>query len=102
MMLTKTQIVDTIEGLKIAITDNARSVISAKLSGPNGVHRIIAQAPALHFALSALAQMQTLLAEVEDAEQLSVAALEESSPEDPFAKRMREAREAKITQRKRG
>jgi hypothetical protein len=55
--------------------------------------------------MTALSQLQDLVVEMEDAE---AAATEGDSPvaeegkvEDPFAKRMREARERKAAQRKR-
>lgn len=104
-MLTKPQLTDAIEGLQSALADNVRAINSARLAGPNGIHRIISQAPALSFVLSALSQLQDLVVEMEDAE---AAASEGDSPvdqegkvEDPFAKRMREARERKAAQRKR-
>jgi hypothetical protein len=105
-MLTKTQLTEAIGGLQQALDDNVRAIISAKMSGPNGVHRIISQAPALSFTLSALSQMQDLLVEMEDAEAAATEGQETADQvvevEDPFAKRMREAREKKASQRKRG
>ena len=102
-MLTKTQLTDAIDGLQTALGDNVRAIISARASGPNGVHRIIAQAPALSLVLSALSQLQDLLVEMEDAEAAATEGQENSEQEvkveDPFAKRMREARERKAAQR---
>lgn len=104
-MLTKTQLHDAIEGLQGALQDNVRAIISAKSAGPNGVHRIIAQAPALSFVLTALSQLQDLVVEMEDAEDAASEGQETAEQdvvvEDPFAKRMREARERKAAQRKR-
>lgn len=104
-MLSKTQLIETIDGLQTAVDDNVRAIISARKAGANGVHRIIAQAPALSFTLSALSQMQDLLVEMEDAEAAAEDAQEDSletvEVENPFAKRMREAREAKASKRQR-
>jgi NACalpha-BTF3-like transcription factor len=102
-MLTKTQLTEAIEGLQEALGDNVRAIISAKRSGLTGVHRIISQAPALSFTLTALSQLQDLLVEMEDAEAVAEegqeTAEQEVVVEDPFAKRMREAREKKAAQR---
>jgi len=102
-MLTKTQLNDAIEGLQDALEDNVRAIISARKAGSNGVHRIISQAPALSFVLTGLSQLQDLVVEMEDAEAQANEGegpvAEEGKVENPFAKRMREAREAKAAKR---
>jgi hypothetical protein len=103
-MLTKTDLTEAIAGLQQALETNVKAINSAKMAGPNGVHRIISQAPALSYTLTALSQLQDLLVEIEDAEAAAEEGQETADAEvvveDPFAKRMREAREKKAAHRR--
>jgi hypothetical protein len=103
MMLNKAQIESTIVALQNALEYNVNAILAAHGAGNTSVHRVLASTPALSFTLTALSQMQDLLADIEVAEEDNPAEEgDEQSPavENAFAARMREARERKAAKKR--
>jgi hypothetical protein len=104
MMLNKAQIESTIVALQNALEYNVNAILAAHGAGNTSVHRVLSQTPALSFTLTALSQMQDLLADIEVAEDVLGTADEDGEPvatvENAFAQRMREARERKAAKKR--
>ena len=64
-MLTMEQINEAIEAMEDAVAYNVKSVLSAKNSGPNGIHRVAPQAQSLSAALLALHALKNMRSERE-------------------------------------
>jgi len=93
-MLTKKQVEDSIDAMQMAVDYNISALLSAARMGTTSVHRVLAQAPSLSYALTSLSQLQDLLVDMEIAEEDAAQGGVDTPVENAFAKRMREAREA--------